>query len=477
MFIHAELFPALLYDLPSVSFYLWYSIEHDFCSVMRWLLRFTRCRADMVGREDLEMISEGLVGRNAFHFAVKTGATRCMSVLLELDAVGTVNDRDKEGLTPLLVAAKEGNLAMVELLLRHSATELRLADEQHTTPLMHSAAKGYANIVQLLLQRDRDSTHLNAADNRGYTALSLAVQHRQHRVVRLLLDCEGVDVGKSSNDGRTPLMYAARRGYIGIVNLLLETKRCDVGGKVDAAVAECDDATARNAIRSRLAFYRSWKSSMTRKQRVSTATSTATRPRLTRQQSEPKFYKMAANEVALKRERNDWNLRVDADEEHKRFATWAMQLEVLNVCVERHDEAMFSVLWRHWVVKGTEKAQLRMYYFVNQISQRGWRRLLCCFVQRIESERVEVDWRFIPSEPREIELMAEHQPIDEMAQYLHRLKRTHSKKYLKRSAHLKLMIEFVFLSFGQSAASAPELAECLRFVLAETMRQCLLYRY
>eukprot|EP01084_Bolivina_argentea_P026108 48497_1 len=217
-------------DLPidDVEFYLWYSIQMDYDMVCNWFLQNTNCKRDLIGREDLEMIDIGLVGKNPFHFAVKTGTNKCLKVLLELDELDNiqtyVNEKDKEGYTPLIYAVMDGKITIIELLLNYTNTEINETDDiQKQSALMHAAIKGYANIIQLIL--NNNDLDINAVDNKGQTALCLAVRYNRLRVVKLLINYNKngnkININKSRNNGKTPLMYAIQNGNINIIQMLL----------------------------------------------------------------------------------------------------------------------------------------------------------------------------------------------------------------------------------------------------------------
>jgi ankyrin repeat protein len=76
---------------------------------------------------------------------------------------------------------------------------------------------------------------LESADDRGFTALHLAVERNHIGITRALID-EGADANtRSIPDGLTPLHTAAERGYRDIVELLIAGS-ADVNGRSDAGL-------------------------------------------------------------------------------------------------------------------------------------------------------------------------------------------------------------------------------------------------
>lgn len=54
---------------------------------------------------------------------------------------------------PLTVAAREGHMEIVRLLLNQSQIHIRLPDEDGLTALMFAASEGHVEVVELLLER------------------------------------------------------------------------------------------------------------------------------------------------------------------------------------------------------------------------------------------------------------------------------------------------------------------------------------
>ena len=125
------------------------------------------------------------------------------------------------GATPFLLAAMDGNLAVMRALAAAGA-DLRLATEQRTTPLMAASGLGRVpaetrvtevrtlDAVRFLLGRDAD---INAANADGRTALHGAAHIRSDPLVQLLVD-HGAEVRAGDRRGITPLMIAEGGGHI-----------------------------------------------------------------------------------------------------------------------------------------------------------------------------------------------------------------------------------------------------------------------
>jgi len=145
-------------------------------------------------------------------------------------------------MTPLFMASKNGNAAMIDLLLK-SGADPNAANSNGTTPLMLASASGKADAVKTLLGR---GANVNAKDNtNGQTPLMFAAALNRADAIRALVDA-GADLNVSSkissvgenappreNNGRrgrapvvmggnTALLYAARDGQMNAVAALIK---------------------------------------------------------------------------------------------------------------------------------------------------------------------------------------------------------------------------------------------------------------
>jgi len=145
-----------------------------------------------------------------------------------LDSHANPNARRRTGETPLMSAARAGNLPIVKELIEHRA-DVNLTEERHgQTALMWAAAEGRPEVVRVLITHGanvlattktvRVPYPIYEADGRfstgqytdakgAYTALFFAVQKGDLESVKLLLDA-GDNVNRAAADGTTPLLLA-----------------------------------------------------------------------------------------------------------------------------------------------------------------------------------------------------------------------------------------------------------------------------
>lgn len=97
----------------------------------------------------------------------------------------TLNERNPDGRTALIVAVRHGQLAIVELLLRRGAKVNRASHRSGATPVWHCAWKGEEAILRLLLKHGADPS--TEATDCG-TPLMVASQYGHLECARVLLD-------------------------------------------------------------------------------------------------------------------------------------------------------------------------------------------------------------------------------------------------------------------------------------------------
>jgi len=129
-----------------------------------------------------------------------------------------VNEKDRDGQTPLLWAAEKGCETIVRLLLEVDTVDTDVNDTNGQTPLSWAAEKGHDKIVELLLKTNK--VDVNTQDQSKSTPLSWAARNGAKDVVKMLLDTGKVDVNAKDQYGQTPLWWAARNGYEAVVKML-----------------------------------------------------------------------------------------------------------------------------------------------------------------------------------------------------------------------------------------------------------------
>lgn len=155
-------------------------------------------------------------GERALDWAAQEGHEDAALCLLEHDA-GLVDLPGYHGHTPLVAAAGNGSLEVVEILLQHGANpEQRLPDGSHA--LDWASLKGDVRICEMLLERAPQL--LDTPGCQGRTPLAAAAGAGHAAVVALLLQ-HGADPRRSLAEGTRPLDWAAWGGHRKVVEQLL----------------------------------------------------------------------------------------------------------------------------------------------------------------------------------------------------------------------------------------------------------------
>ena len=144
-------------------------------------------------------------GETPLHIAAKENAYETAILLLEKGAKVDAETYDKEW-TPLHFAAKENARETAELLLEKGAAVNAKTDDDddEMTPLHFAARENARAVAKLLLDKGAD---VNARDEDERTPLHIAARYDAYNVAELLLD-KGADVNARDEDGDTPLDFA-----------------------------------------------------------------------------------------------------------------------------------------------------------------------------------------------------------------------------------------------------------------------------
>ncbi|GLA10200.1 hypothetical protein AnigIFM60653_001844 [Aspergillus niger] len=164
-------------------------------------------------------------GLTALHIAACEGDMLVVELLLQHPEV-EVNAQDTDGLTALHIAAGEGHMPVVELLLQHPRIDVNVQDTDGLTALHIAAGEEYSPIVELLLQKQK--LDVNTQDIEGLTALHDAAYEGRLLSLKLLLQHTGIIVNKQDKCGLTALHKAANKGHLPTVELLLQHPEVDV---------------------------------------------------------------------------------------------------------------------------------------------------------------------------------------------------------------------------------------------------------
>ncbi|KAM6912926.1 kinase D-interacting substrate of 220 kDa B isoform 1-T1 [Xenentodon cancila] len=139
------------------------------------------------------------------------------AIKAHLDKFRDVDSRSDNGQTPLMVAAEQGNLEIVQELIRRGAN-VNLDDVDCWTALISAAKEGHIDVVRELLENNANLEH---RDMGGWTPLMWAAYKGRTEVAQLLLE-RGANPNITGQYSVYPVIWAAGRGHAQIVHLLLQ---------------------------------------------------------------------------------------------------------------------------------------------------------------------------------------------------------------------------------------------------------------
>eukprot|EP00090_Calanus_glacialis_P016207 TRINITY_DN25430_c0_g1_i1.p1 TRINITY_DN25430_c0_g1~~TRINITY_DN25430_c0_g1_i1.p1 ORF type:complete len:422 (-),score=115.12 TRINITY_DN25430_c0_g1_i1:289-1554(-) len=169
-------------------------------------------------------------GTTPLMLAAGNGRVEVVSLLLEEGA--DPNIRKNTGVTAIFLASVGGYLDIVSTLVKAGA-DADPQSQEGGTPLMAAAQAGHMDVVEKLLLSGADH---NACMWDGANTLFLAGQNGHARIVMHLLAIPGMHVNQQRRDGATPLWIAAQMGHEDCVRLMLR-------GGADVDLARADGAT------------------------------------------------------------------------------------------------------------------------------------------------------------------------------------------------------------------------------------------
>lgn len=195
----------------------------------------TACQKDNNGMANVDLEIEDECGQTALNIAARNGHLEVVELLLKFRYTACVEDRvvenhminvnhaDRDGWTALRSAAWGGHTEIVKLLIKHPKCQIDLADKEQRTALRAAAWSGHEDILRILIAA---GANVNSVDKQGRTSLIAASYMGHYEIVEILLE-HGADVNHTDIDGRSALCVAAlcgSSGYSKVISILLDHK-------------------------------------------------------------------------------------------------------------------------------------------------------------------------------------------------------------------------------------------------------------
>ncbi|XP_071734777.1 ankyrin repeat-containing protein At5g02620-like [Rutidosis leptorrhynchoides] len=177
---------------------------------------------EMIKYYDFEAASiKAKNGFDAFHIAAKQGNLEVLKILMEMHSELSMTF-DQANSTALHTASEQGHIEVVNYLLEKNSCMANIARSNLKTPLHSCARKGHLEVVKALLQKVPGI--VSRADKKGQTALHMAVKGQNVEVVNALIAADRALINMVDKKDNTALHITTRKGRTHIVCALLNHK-------------------------------------------------------------------------------------------------------------------------------------------------------------------------------------------------------------------------------------------------------------
>ena len=163
-------------------------------------------------------------GNTPLHFAVHEGQLKVIDALLKSSSID-INVVNNYGITPLFLAAKVRSPKIARVLLSHPECNVNMAVNDAGMTMLHYVVNdGLEKMAALFL--NHGATDVNVKNNEGQTPLHAAVAFKQVNMVKALLQHNSIQANLPDNSGKSPLMLAVAKDLVEIVGILLSSGKC-----------------------------------------------------------------------------------------------------------------------------------------------------------------------------------------------------------------------------------------------------------
>lgn len=182
-------------------------------------------------------------GNTPLILAARNGQLKAVQMLIE-KGKANVNLAGFGGLTALHHACKNDHIDVVHYLIETAHANVNVEDDAGNTPIALCARMGNLKCLESVLAGGASLDHPN---KRGCTAFGAAVLNGRMAIVDLLLK-KPLNLNHTDKEGNTALHYAARIGYLRLVKQLLAANINR--GVINTDDEKAEDVAANDAIKA-----------------------------------------------------------------------------------------------------------------------------------------------------------------------------------------------------------------------------------
>jgi ankyrin repeat protein len=151
------------------------------------------------------------------HSCVEKGdTTRVLELLKQGEHVILINQPNSQGVYPLHVAAKVGNVQIAEILIQNNA-KVGCLDQYGLTPLHYAARSGNKDVLVYLLKQ---KTQVDCQEKGFWTPLHYATYYKHTDLVKILCEYKA-SVDETNVESKTALHLACESGFKEIIEILM----------------------------------------------------------------------------------------------------------------------------------------------------------------------------------------------------------------------------------------------------------------
>ncbi|KAL5130329.1 Ankyrin repeat-containing protein [Glycine soja] len=194
---------------------LYVAAEYGYVDMVRELIQY------------YDLAGAGIKARNGFdalHIAAKQGDLDIVKILMEAHPELSMTV-DPSNTTAVHTAALQGHTEIVKLLLEAGSNLATISRSNGKTALHSAARNGHLEVVKALL--GKEPSVATRTDKKGQTAIHMAVKGQSLEVVEELIKADPSTINMVDNKGNTALHIATRKGRARIVKLLLGQTETD----------------------------------------------------------------------------------------------------------------------------------------------------------------------------------------------------------------------------------------------------------
>ena len=160
-------------------------------------------------------------GWNAFHLAAREGDMEILRLILKTSPQSCIT-KSKNGRTPAHIAALHGKLETLKFLKDECRNSFNVTDSCGATPLADAARAGYISVVSYLIEKV--GCNPGILDKMGRNTLSVSAHSGMQEVVSYLVKNIGMDPNLiTGNDHQmAPIHWSAKEGYLNTIKCLVD---------------------------------------------------------------------------------------------------------------------------------------------------------------------------------------------------------------------------------------------------------------